>query len=258
MAITLRQTDQTGATNKGASLTFAELDANFVDLLTTKLSPLQLVGDSGDVTLGQAQQAGRLVVSGGTNITTAMTEDSAGNATLTITNDTDLQGITDVVAGTGIAVSEPDSAGALTVTNSFASLVADTSPQLGGALDINSNNITGTGSVNITGTVTAQSALNAQTGTTYTTVIGDASKLVTLTNGSAITLTIPPNSAVAYAVGTKLDFAQLGAGQVTFAQGSGVTINSTPTKKIRAQYGAATCIKTATNVWLLVGDLAAS
>ena len=43
----------------------------------------------------------------------------------------------------------------------------DTTPQLGGDLDINSNDITGTGSVNITGTVTAQSALNAQTGTTY-------------------------------------------------------------------------------------------
>jgi len=147
---------------------------------------------------------------------------------------------------------------ALTSDITFANVVDDTTPQLGGDLDLNSNDITGTGDIDITGTVVAQSTLNAQTGTTYTTVLADASKLVTLSNGSAITLTIPPNSSVAYPTGTKIDLAQLGAGQVTVAEGSGVTVNATPTKKLRAQYSAATCIKTATDTWLLVGDLASS
>jgi hypothetical protein len=138
------------------------------------------------------------------------------------------------------------------------SVADDTTPQLGGNLSLNSNDITGTGNVDITGNVVAQSAINTQTGTTYTPVLDDASKLVTLSNASAITLTIPPNSSVAYPVGTKIDIAQLGAGQVTVAQGSGVTVNSTPTLKLRAQYSAATCIKTATDTWLLVGDLAES
>ena len=40
MAITLRTTTQAGTTNKGSTLTHAELDANFVDLLTNKLSDL--------------------------------------------------------------------------------------------------------------------------------------------------------------------------------------------------------------------------
>ena len=141
-------------------------------------------------------------------------------------------------------------------TDKIENVVEDTTPQLGGDLDLNSNDITGTGNVDITGTVIAQSTLNAQTGTTYTLVLGDASKLVTLTNAGAITLTIPPNSSVAFPVGTKVDLAQLGAGQVTVAEGSGVTVNSTPTLKLRAQYSAATCIKTATDTWLLVGDLA--
>ena len=103
----------------------------------------------------------------------------------------------------------------------------------------------------------AQSTLNAQTGTSYTTVLADASKLVTLNNGSAITLTIPANSSVAYPVGTKIDLAQLGAGQVTVAGAGGVTVNATPGLKFIAQFSAATCIKTASDTWLLVGNLEA-
>jgi hypothetical protein len=110
----------------------------------------------------------------------------------------------------------------------------------------------------VTGNVVSEVAINAQTGTTYTTVLADQSKLVTLTNASAITVTIPANSSVAYPVGTKIDFAQLGAGQVTFAGAGGVTVNSTPTLKLRDQYSGASCIKTATDTWLLVGDLATS
>jgi hypothetical protein len=115
----------------------------------------------------------------------------------------------------------------------------------------------------VTGTITASAVvaptpINTQTGTTYTTSIGDASRLVTLNNGSAITVTIPPNSSVAYSVGTKIDFAQIGAGQVTFVGGAGVSIGATPTLKLRDQHSASTCIKLATDTWLLVGDLAES
>lgn len=97
--------------------------------------------------------------------------------------------------------------------------------------------------------------LNAQTGTTYTFVAGDAGKLVTLSNGSAITLTVPANSSVAYATGTRLDFAQIGAGQVTVAGAGGVTVNATPGLKCRAQYSGATLVKVGTDSWLLLGDL---
>jgi hypothetical protein len=112
--------------------------------------------------------------------------------------------------------------------------------------------------IHYTASVSSQVAINAQTGTTYTTVLTDASKLVTLNNASAITLTIPPNSSVAYPVGTKIDLLQIGAGQVTVAGGSGVTVNSTPTLKLRAQYSGATCIQYAADTWILAGDLAAS
>lgn len=107
-------------------------------------------------------------------------------------------------------------------------------------------------------TIVAGRSINTQTGTTYTFVIGDRLKVVTLNNASAITLTIPPNSSVAFAVGTSIDIIQLGAGQVTVAGGSGVTVNSTPTLKLRAQYSVGSCLKIATDTWVFMGDLATS
>jgi hypothetical protein len=101
-------------------------------------------------------------------------------------------------------------------------------------------------------------SINTQTGTTYTPVLTDDAKLITLNNGSAITLTIPPNSSVAYPIGTQLEFIQIGAGQVTVAGGAGVTVNSTPTLKLRTQHSQASCIKIASDTWQLFGDLAAS
>jgi len=100
--------------------------------------------------------------------------------------------------------------------------------------------------------------INAQTGTTYTTVAADAaSKLVTLTNGSNITVTI---AAGLYAVGEQINFSQMGAGQVTFQGDTGVTVVSTgataATPKCRVQYSTATAICTASDTWLIVGDIA--
>lgn len=101
--------------------------------------------------------------------------------------------------------------------------------------------------------------INAQTGTTYTTVLADNGKLTTLTNASAIAVTIPPNSSVAYPVGAQINMAQLGAGQVTVSGGSGVTIVSTgataSAPKARAQYSTLTAVQTSTDNWLIMGDI---
>lgn len=100
--------------------------------------------------------------------------------------------------------------------------------------------------------------LNAQTGTTYTLVAGDAGNLVTLTNAAAITLTVPLNSSVAFAIGTQITITQSGAGTVTVAGAVGVTVNSADGDlKLRTQWSAATLIKIATNSWILIGDIKA-
>jgi hypothetical protein len=99
-----------------------------------------------------------------------------------------------------------------------------------------------------------RSEINAQTGTAYTLVLGDLAKLVTMDNAAGMTLTVPPNSSVAFAVGDKIDILRKGAGTLTIA---GTGINGTPGLKLRAQWSSATLVKLATDTWVLIGDLAA-
>ena len=100
-------------------------------------------------------------------------------------------------------------------------------------------------------------SFNAQTGTTYTLVLADSAKLVTTSNASAITVTIPPSI---FAAGNQINLQSIGAGLTTFAAGAGVTITSTGAASaapiLRAQYSACTVICTASNVFTVIGDLA--
>jgi hypothetical protein len=105
------------------------------------------------------------------------------------------------------------------------------------------------------GTSIINLAINAQTGTTYSPILTDNGKLITLDNASAITLTVSPNSTYAFATGAQVNIQAIGAGQVTVAAGAGVTINGTGTK-LRTQWSAGTLVKTATDTWTLIGDLA--
>jgi hypothetical protein len=98
---------------------------------------------------------------------------------------------------------------------------------------------------------------NAQTGTTYTLVAADASnKLVTTSNASAITVTIPPS---VFAAGEQINVQSIGVGLTSFAQGAGVTITSTGATAtapiLRARYSACTIICTASNTFTVIGDL---
>ena len=106
-------------------------------------------------------------------------------------------------------------------------------------------------------TPTQRLTLNAQTGTTYTLVAADASyKLVTCSNAAAITVTVPPSI---FTAGDVINLQQIGAGQVTFAQGAGVTITSTgatsSAPKLRVQESACSIICTASNTFTVIGDL---
>lgn len=97
--------------------------------------------------------------------------------------------------------------------------------------------------------------INAQTGTSYTPVLADEGKLVTLSNAAAITVTLPSDASAAIPVGGSIDFAVIGTGMVTFVGASGVTVNGTPSLVTRAQWSTVTAIKRAANTWLVVGDL---
>lgn len=97
--------------------------------------------------------------------------------------------------------------------------------------------------------------LNTQTGN-YTSVLSDAvNTTVNMNCASSCTLTIPPNSSVAYPIGSIISAIQSGAGSTSFAQGSGVTINKPSTLTFTGQYAIAGVIKTATDTWNAFGGL---
>jgi len=180
------------------------------------------------------------VAAGATALTNANITDTR---VLTTTNIPEVGDISAVVAGTGL--SGGGSSGSVTLSINTA-VTAD----LTTAQTLTNKTLTSP-LINL--------GINAQTGTSYTTVLADNGKLTTLTNASAIAVTIPPNSSVAYPVGAQINMAQLGAGQVTVSGGAGVTVVSTgataASPKARAQYSTLTAVQTATDNWLVMGDI---
>lgn len=97
-------------------------------------------------------------------------------------------------------------------------------------------------------------AVSEQTGSTYTITASDSQTTVFVNNASGTTVTIDDE----IEVGARIDFIQKGAGAITFAAGSGVTLNSKESfLTTTGQYAAATVIKEATNVYYLIGSLEA-
>ena len=99
-------------------------------------------------------------------------------------------------------------------------------------------------------------SFNAQTGTTYTLVATDLGKIVTSSNASAVTITVPPS---VFATGNIINVQSIGVGLTSFAQGAGVTITSTGATStapiLRARYSACSIICTGSNTFTIVGDL---
>lgn len=95
-----------------------------------------------------------------------------------------------------------------------------------------------------------QADVNAQTGTSYTFVLTDQGKVVTLSNASAVSVSVPLNSSVAFPTNTHISLVNLGAGLVTVAGVSGVTVNGS--SLTLAQYDVATLIKLGTDTWVLL------
>ena len=91
---------------------------------------------------------------------------------------------------------------------------------------------------------------NAQTGTTYSFVAADFTKLVTLSNASPVAVELPLEATVPWSTGTQLRLLNQGAGTVTVAGAVGVTINCTPLTL--TQYKGANLIKTGTDTWTFI------
>ena len=104
--------------------------------------------------------------------------------------------------------------------------------------------------------------LNAQTGTTYTTVLNDSYQvLVTMSNAAANAFKIPTNASVAHPIGTVITVLNIGAGLCTIsAVTPGTTTvlsaGATAASPTLAQYRSAACVKTGTDAWYVFGAIA--
>jgi hypothetical protein len=95
--------------------------------------------------------------------------------------------------------------------------------------------------------------INTQPGTTYTLVAADSdTKMVQFTSSSSVTVTVPPAT---FTAGQQINITRFGTGSVTVQGGSGVTVNSTPSLVLRAQYSAATLVCVDSTTFVLYGDL---
>ena len=101
---------------------------------------------------------------------------------------------------------------------------------------------------------------NAQTAN-YTAVASDTAKVITMSVAGANTFSIPTNASVPFAIGTQITVIQIGAGQTTIqAVSSGTTtiVSNGATAaqpRTRVQYSSATCIKSGTDSWYVIGDI---
>lgn len=106
----------------------------------------------------------------------------------------------------------------------------------------------------------APPTINAQTGTSYTLGLGDAENIVELTNGSAITLTVPSSATVNFPIGTAIEIHQGGAGVVTVVGASGPPTANVVSRGsvfgLAGEDAIAVLRKVASDTWRLTGDIA--
>jgi hypothetical protein len=219
-------------------------DANFATTVSTNIglkAPIDSPTFTGTVTLPANTVTSTMIAD-----STIVNADISASAAIALTK------LADIAAGSVLMGNTSNTATATALT---------------GDVTVNSTGVTAIGSgviVNADISETAAIALtkladistNAQVGN-YTLVLTDKNKIVEMNVGSANNLTVPLNSSVAFPVGSQINILQTGIGQTTIVATVGVTINSTPGLKMRAQFSYATLIKRATDTWVLVGDISA-
>jgi len=144
---------------------------------------------------------------------------------------------------------------ASTVTNSLALKAPLASPTFTGTVTVAASGIAFTDGTQTKEGVASRTPIIQKTDSYTLSALTERDSLIEMGKATAQTVTIPTNATVAYPVGTSIDILQTGAGQVTIAGASGVTVNATPGLKLRTQWSSATLFKRATDTWVVMGDL---
>jgi hypothetical protein len=124
------------------------------------------------------------------------------------------------------------------------------------ALDVPDGNVTITDALTVTGTTTTYLNVITDSGTTRTPALTDASAYILCTHGSGMTVTLPQDSAVAFPTGSQIVFERNGAGTLTFAAGTGATVNSKGgTLTCADRYTTVAAVKIAADTWTIFGNI---
>ncbi len=273
------------ATNAAGGLSWTTRAANsFETIAVTGQSPI--VADTHTDTLTIAAGTGiSLTTNAGTDTLTITNSVTAPNTFGTI----EVSGQSPVVAdsttdtltlaaGSGITLTTDASTDTVTITNSgtvvntFSTIavsgqspvVADSSSDTltlaaGSNITLSTDPTTDTVTISSSGGGgggTSYSSVRTQTGTSYTLVLGDAGDYIQTTSTTAVTITVPLQSSVAWVADTEIYFEQNNTGQITIAGASGVTVNSSETLKSFARYSVIALKRVAENVWTLTGERA--
>ena len=124
------------------------------------------------------------------------------------------------------------------------------------ALEVADGDVSITDALTVTGTTTTYLNVITDSSTTRTPGLTDASAYILTTHGTGITVTLPQDSDVAFPVGTTIYFERNGAGTLTFAAGTGATVNSKDaTLTCGDRYTTVAAVKIAGDTWTLIGNI---
>ena len=151
-----------------------------------------------------------------------------------------------------------DASFSTTVTNSLAAKAPLASPTFTGTVTVSASGVAFTDGTQTKEGVPSRTPIIQKTAAYTLSALSERDSMIEVSHsgGSAVDITIPANSAVAYPVGTSIDVLRTGTGGVRIVGAAGVTVNATPGAFLRAQWSAATLFKRATDTWVLIGDLA--
>jgi hypothetical protein len=124
------------------------------------------------------------------------------------------------------------------------------------ALEVADGDVSITDALTVTGTTTTYLNVITDSTTTRTPALADASAYILTTHGTGITVTLPQDSAVAFPTGSHIIFERNGAGTLTFAAGTGATVNSKGGDLTCAdRYTTIAAIKIAADTWTIIGNI---
>ena len=278
----------TNTFSAGTTIVASEMNTNFDDIeafvnTTPGVVQADIVDAKGDIIAATAADTvGRLAVGTDTYVLTADSGESTGLIWAAPTTGD----VTGVAAGTNIDVTSasgpvPSVALAIDAAVDFGSdgsgvdvsfhsatagdlmlwdasdeklVITGTNGQ--NSLEVADGDVSITDKLTVSGGLDAPMTVTTDSTTTRTPALTDAGTYILTTHGTGITITLPQDSDVAFPTGSSIIFERNGAGTMTFAAGTGATVNSKGgTLTCADRYTTVAATKIAADTWTIFGNI---